>query len=366
MTTVISKKRENESGPTVIANVNKKVKHIYPQPMQHPPTLQHGHYTTEELRALVKKHDFCIVENVLPNVAEHRKELVAAYASIYDDATVEKQPLGFDLENPETLTKGNTPPFKGSGVVVAEGACGLKVHEKVRLDENVAEVFKHYYSIDDSRLLAKSNDRFGVFLPNNSRSQLDPHIDANVTRPDTAISEDILQGFVVLQQGTQPNQGFVIYPGHASRMRQWNTSLEQYEETTHDRDWFVIPESVRDRIGSGFVINPPAGSMVVWRSTAVHGNTNGGRTTTVGRIVLYVAMYPWALIDDRQKMALERAIVGRTTLGHCLLRATPQKTGATQYGPKLKWRFGAEHLTEYKSIGDLPEGRRRFPSQTNE
>ncbi len=100
--------------------------------------------------------------------------------------------------------------------------------------------------------------------------------------------------------------------------------------------------------------------MVVWLSTAVHANTNGkGKKTQVGRVVAYVAKYPWNRISEKASKLIERAMLQKITLGHNVLRPSFQKTsGALRFAPKIDWTFGAEHLTNYVAVEDIPAALR--------
>ncbi len=333
----------------------------FPIPFKQYPTLQHGKYTKEELRSVIKERGYCVITSVLEEeaVEMRKKQLFDAYASIYDGSDEKKTPLGFDLNDPATLSKGNTPPFKGTGIVNVDKVCSLLTLQEMRLDERLGDVFKKYYDVSDLNLLAKSNDRWGAMLPNNARTELEPHVDANATDClEKAIQEDMLQGLVVLQGGSQEDQGFVIYSGIQDTDPVW----KEIAKTAKDQDWCPIPKEFRENIGQGYVINAPPGSMIVWKSTAVHGNTSGaGKKTKVGRIVVYISMYPWDRILDENKDVLERSIVEKTTLGHNVLRPAQQTTGAasTRAKTKLQWEFKSDLLTNYSSVEDLPQGLRR-------
>jgi len=341
------------------SSVKKSKSPSVPQVLLAPPKLHHANYTAAELRAMVAENGFAVIEGVLDDAdaLAYCNDLFAAYASIYDANSGTQEPLGFDLRAPTTLDKGNTPPYKGSGMVAVDGTSGLRVLKRLALDARVARVYERYYGVASAAELAKSNDRWGVMLPNKTRTELEPHLDANVLHAERAQQEDVLQGFVVLQAGCKPDQGLTLYPGHHNDIGKWR------DESAIERDYFPIPEHRRAELGRGVVINAPRGSMVVWRSTVPHGNTSGaGAKTVCGRVVAYICMYPWSRMSDAAKDALERAIVEHTTLSHTLLRPTAQKTGAVRYGPKLKWRYGAAHLVDYKSVQDLPPGLRRPPT----
>jgi len=326
------------------------------------PTLQAGAYTTAELREKFEKFGFVVIENVLTAAEcdKRRDELFDAYTSLYNALSADKAPLGLDPRQPSTLDNGTAPPYKGSGMVAVDGCAGLRTLNELRLDPRVGEVFAKYYNVGVDEL-AKSSDRFGMMMPNKARTELEPHIDANILHAERTHAEDVIQGFVVLQASSQPDQGLVIYPNHADDINKWN---DENRGEARDIDYYSIADAQREKLGRGRVINAPRGSQVIWRSVVPHGNTSGaGVKTTVGRVVAYISMYPYQRMSDDAKATLEQAFLNHTTLGHNLLRPTPQRVGANRWGPKLQWRFAEEHLQRYATSADLPPGLR--PPQAN-
>ena len=254
--------------------------------------------------------------------------------------------MGYDLDVPQSLV--NTPPYKGNGIVAAQKTAGLIDLVQLKLDRNISAVYEKYYNCT-ARDLATSNDRFGVMLPSNERSGLTAHIDANPNKEREAIDEDMLQGFVVLNDSVDETQGFVIYPGHANNPGKWaNRNCRG--------DFYLLSDEQKDQLGQGYIISPCAGSMVVWLSTAVHANNNGkGKKDEMGRMVAYVAKYPWSRISVSAADILENAIINKITLGHNTKRPSAQKTGNVRFGPDIDWQFGQAYLTNYNSREDIPE-----------
>jgi len=356
MSAVGEKRKDNfqQDGTILQQDATKKMRTLYPIPMERPPTLKHGAYTREELRAMVNEHGFCVIADVIgaEQTEQHRAALFAAYASIHDGDDPEKKPFGFDLRDPSTLLSANLPPYKGTGIVNIVEAAGLRELERIRRDAAVAAVFVKYYGVESALELAKANDRFGVMVPTDSRTELVPHVDGDISRVATLDTEDVLQGMLVLQRGAVADQGFVIYPGSHKTLRRWNTIAN--EEKHGGKDWFPVPAEDRHLLGQGYVINPPAGSMIVWLH-AFHGNTTGaGKKTQTGRVVVYTAMYPWQRIGADAKKKIANAIVRRTTMNHHLLRPVAQKPGGGQWGKKINWRFAPEFLTNYESAEQVP------------
>lgn len=316
-------------------------------PHPNPPTLVHGQYTREQLRSTVAEKEFCIITNVLSDsvVTSTCNGLKKAYESIFNGETNES--MGFSLDDVTKLV--NTPPYKGNGIVAAKATAGLVDLVALKLNADVSRVYELYYGCTAEEL-ATSNDRFGVMLPSNEKSGLAPHIDANPCKESMVLNEDMLQGFVVLQDSLDESQGFVIYPGHARNPGKWAKS-----STSCKGDFYLLDDDQKERIGRGYVIAPPAGSMVVWLSSAVHANSNGkGKKQSVGRIVAYIAKYPWSLISDEAARALETAIVQRTTLGHNTKRPSPQQTSGFRFAPQIDWQFKPEFLSHYGSVDDIP------------
>ena len=323
-----------------------RLAHLPLIPHPNPPTLIHGRYTSQQLRDLIAEKEFCIIKNVLSSddVIARRDGLKKAFASIYDAKT--NASLGFDLDRPSTLV--NTPPYKTSGTVAVEHTAGLNELVALRLDPNVSSVYENYYGCTASEL-ATSNDRFNVMLPNNTNCGLAPHIDANPKLENQILVEDVLQGFVVLQNSINNTQGFVIYPGHAKNPGKW-------AKPDCDSDFYLLDDDQKEQLGQGYIISPPAGSMVVWLSSAVHANTNGkGKKLVVGRMVAYIAKYPWSRISIPARQTLEDAFKNKVTLGHNVIRPSVQKTGCLRFGPPIDWQFAREHLTNYETKEQIPE-----------
>jgi len=339
----------------------KKAPKLHPIPMPDPPTLQAGQYTTEQLRAVLNEREFVVITGVLnaAECAEFKQSFYDDYASIYDANDAEKKPLGLNLADVSTLKPEIHPPWKGNGIVNVTGATGLLTLERLRLKRAVCDPFMKYYSVDDPELLASAPDRWSVYTPGNVRSGLKPHIDSNPLHPQRAAEEDVIQGVLIIQKSSTPDQGFVVHPGFANDSGRWAAG----EPPAKDEDWRPIPESALGEIGRGWVINPPSGSLILWKGGAVHGNSSGGgKRTGIGRIAAYIAKYPWARMSEDAKKKVELAHVNRVTHGHNLVRPQKQTPGGFWMGPKIKWTFGDARLTNYATVADLPTGLRRPPN----
>jgi hypothetical protein len=283
------------------------------------------------------------------------------YKSLYDARQpAPPAPFGIDFDNVATLDRP-LPPWKGSAIVNVEEVCGLKTLRDLRLQPECAEPFVKYFGVADASMLAKAPDRFSVHTPGDTLVGLKPHIDANATRPAAALVHDQIQGIMMLRQSPYNDQGFVVFPGHANDPGKWNVADTDGKMQAKDEPWCSVPDHMLATLGTGFIINPPAGSMILWRSTAVHGNTSGGgKRTRVGRVAAYVSMYPWERMSDEAKRTVETAWVTRVTHGHDLVTPRKQKAGGFFMATdKTKWHFGADRLTDYNSVAELPAGLRR-------
>jgi hypothetical protein len=339
------KKRAAQSAP----GAAKKAKQAL-RPLGTPPTLRHGAYTREELLQTVAQHGYCVIEGVLraSKTDEYLERFYDAYASLHHvnaDGTTEA--LGLDPRHPATLTRDKIPPYKGNGIINVPGVCALRVSEDVRADADVTRVFALWHDTDE---LVTSFDRASLFAPNQAREGLAPHVDANARQPERAARERTLQSAVILHtNATATDQGFVVWPGHHNDIGKWNRRGD-----APNRDWCTIADEWLDELGTGFVINPPAGSQIVWLSTTVHGNTSGTRQASVGRVAIYVSKAPAGNVSTEARATLVRARLHHTTLGHDVVRPAAQTPGNGRFKNPISHRFEPEHLVTYQSESDIP------------
>lgn len=340
---------KKRAGTSELATRQKKMKPLM-EPYANPPTLVHGEYTPEQLKATLTQHGYCVIKDVLTDakVSAYREEFYDAYASLVDLAPDKTRvPLGLDPRQPETLTKEKIPPYKGNGIINVPGVGALAVCESVRADADVSAVFVAWHGTDE---LATSFDRSSLFAPGQQREGLAPHIDANPRRPEQVARERTIQSSVILTGSSSLSQGFVVWPGHHNNPAKWNR-----DGKAQDSNWCVIPEDRRDELGTGRIISAEAGSQIVWLSSTVHGNTSGDRSTRVGRVAIFVSKAPTALVSGAAWERIVQARLSQTTLSHEVITPASLPPGNGRFKNPINHRFAPQHFATYATADDIPE-----------
>ena len=124
---------------------------------------------THEWKEHLDENGYVVLKDIL-----QQQEKDAIFQTFLQEMKIVSPKLDFD--NPETLVNKNTPIIFSKGIACFNGFGQSNFMWKLRLNNNIQNIFKHIHNTDE---LVTSLDGFSLFVSSKQKSNPWLHIDQN-------------------------------------------------------------------------------------------------------------------------------------------------------------------------------------------
>ena len=245
----------------------------------------------------------------------------------------------FDFSDKTTWGIENTPMVYGKGIAVFNGFGQSDFIWKLRLNNNIQNIFKEIYGTKD---LVVSLDGFSVFLSNKQKSKSWLHVDQNPCNQLYSI-----QGSYNFLPVNEEDAGFLVVPGSHKTFT---------PKVKNKKDWFIVDQE--EFIPQSRKLLIPENCFTLWNSKLIHSNigiSKSKKELELNRLTAYITFLPKSLRSDSIKDQKILAYHNSKTTSHwanqCQIKTYPWG-----FGPRYETR-GYGCLKPTLIDGEIPEER---------
>ena len=247
---------------------------------------------THEWKEHLDENGYVVLKDIL-----QQQEKDAIFQTFLQEMKIVSPKLDFD--NPETLVNKNTPIIFSKGIACFNGFGQSNFMWKLRLNNNIQNIFKHIHNTDE---LVTSLDGFSLFVSSKQKSNPWLHIDQN---PSNNIYS--IQGSYNFKPVNESSSGFILIPkSHSKKIDQ---------QVKHSNDWIIMNEQ-KELMKQSIKLIIPENCFVLWNSKLIHSNTGMKKGNYFDRLTCYITYLPKSLRSETVYKKRQDAYLNSNTTSH--------------------------------------------------